>query len=98
MPKKSLSPVPLKFRWQLIIVGISLAAIALSVLFQLTSILSPDLPLWIAIIFGGLPSIFHILLKLLKGDLGADSLAAIALITAVILHQNLAAVFIILML
>jgi heavy metal translocating P-type ATPase len=38
-----------------------------------------------------------IILKLAKGDMGADSLAAIALITAVILHQYLAAVLIILM-
>lgn len=98
MSQKSLPLVPLKFRWQLIIVVISLLAIILSVLFQITPILSPDLPLLIAIIFGGIPSFIYILLKLLKGDLGADALAAIALITAVILHQYLAAVLIILML
>lgn len=98
MSQKSLPSLPLKFRWQLIVVGISLIAIALSVIFHITSISSPDSPLLIAIIFGGIPSFFYILLKLLKGDLGADILAAIALITAVILHQYLAAVLIILML
>lgn len=98
MSKKTLPPVPLKFRWQLIIVGISLAAIVLSILFRITSISSSDLPLLIAIILGGVPSCIYILLKLLKGDLGADSLAAITVITAVILHQYLAAVLIILML
>ncbi len=98
MPQTSLPPVSLKSRWQLIIIVISLAAIALSIIFYITSISSPDFPLLIAIILGGIPSFFHIIFKLLKGDLGADSLAALALITAVILHQYLAAVLIILML
>lgn len=49
-------------------------------------------------IVGGIPSLVMILLKLIKGDLGADSLAAIALITAFFLHQYLAATIIILML
>lgn len=98
MSQKPLSSTPAKLRWQLIIVGISLAAIVLSILFQITSISSPDLPLLMAIILGGIPSCIFILLKLIKGDLGADALAAIAIITAVILHQYLAAVLIILML
>lgn len=98
MAQKSFSFFSFKPRWQLIIVGISLIAIALSFLFQMTAIPSPDFPLFIAIILGGIPSIFYILKKLLNGDLGADALAAIALITAVVLHQYLAAVLIILML
>lgn len=98
MSKKSLPTAPLKFRWQLIIVVISLAAIILSLLFRITLISSPDTPLLIAMVVGGIPSLFHILSKLLKGDLGADLLATIALITAVVLNQYLAAVLIILML
>lgn len=92
------SPASLKLFWQLIIAGISFAAIVISVLFHIFSIVSPDLPLLIAIVLGGIPALFHILFKLFKGDLGADSLAAIAIITAVILHQYLAAVLIIIML
>ena len=88
---------PLKFRWQLIIVAVSLIAIVVSALFYVTSFSSPDLPLLFAIILGGIPVFFHIIFKLLKGDLGADLLAAIALVTAVILNQYLAAVIIILM-
>lgn len=94
---KTLASFPTKFHWQLIVVGISLLAIFLSIIFRITSISSPALPLLIAIIVGGVPSFFQILLKLIKGDLGADSLAAIALITAFILNQYLAAVIIILM-
>lgn len=98
MPKKVLQPIPYKLRWQLIIVIISLIAICISVLFQITSIASSDLPLLIAIILGGVPSCLYILFKLFRGDLGADALAAIAIITAVILHQYLAAVLVIIML
>lgn len=96
MPNKS--PLPVKLKWQLMIVAIALSAIVLSLIFQITSIASPETPLLMAIIFGGVPSIFYILLKLIKRDLGADALAAIALITAVILHEYLAATLIILML
>lgn len=86
-----------KFRWQLVTVAISLIAIFISSIFYVTAIYSSQIPLFIAIIIGGIPSILHIILKILKGDLGADLLAAIALITAVILNQYLAAVIIILM-
>ena len=98
MSNSKLSPnFPIKFRWQLVVTGISLLAIAFSILFQVKPILSPELPLLIVIVVGGIPSVIEILLKLFKGDLGADLLAAIALITAVILNEYLAAVFIILM-
>src|SRR5689334_11736795 len=89
---------PIKFRWQLFIITIALVAIFLSILFRVTVTFSPNAPLLIVIILGGLPSILQIVFKLFKGDLGADSLAAIALITAFILNQYLAAVIIILML
>lgn len=98
MAQKLLPPVSLKLRWQLVIVGITLIAIVLSFIFKIMAVPSPDLPLFIAIVLGGIPSLIYILQKLLKGDLGADALAAIALITAVILGQYLAAVLIILML
>lgn len=87
-----------KLRWQLSIAGISLCAILVSLIFRITSISPPDTPLLIAIILAGIPSLLYILLKLLKGDLGADLLAAIAIISAVFLQEYLAAVLIILML
>ena len=88
---------PIKFYWQLFIISTSLIAIFLSVVFQATTTLSPNMPLLVAILLGGIPSLLQIIVKLAKGDLGADSLAAIAIITAVILNQYLAAVIIILM-
>lgn len=83
--------------YHLIIILISLTGIVLSFVFQYTSTISPNLPLIVAIVLGGIPSIFQIIAKLVKGDLGADSLAAIAIVTAVVLHQYLAAALIILM-
>ncbi len=59
--------------------------------------MSSHIPLLIAIVLGGVPSLIQIIVKLTKGDWGADSLAAIAIVTAVILNQYLAAVIIILM-
>lgn len=94
---KCLLNFPIKFHWQLLTIGISLIAIFLSILFQITQIASPTLPLLIAIIMGGIPSLFQIIKKLVKGDLGADSLAVIAIISAIILNQYLAAVIVILM-
>src|SRR3990172_7673043 len=87
-----------KHLWELVVVGISLFSIVLFILFRVTNIASPNLPLWIAIILCGIPSVLHIIFKLSKGDLGSDLLAAIAIITAVVLNQYLAGVIVILML
>ena len=46
-----------------------------------------NLPLLFLIVIGGTPLFLQIIFKLLKGNLGADSLAAIALITGVILQE-----------
>lgn len=93
-----LSHISFKHLWQLLVVAISLCSIILFMLFSLTRIASPNLPLFIAIIICGIPAIVHIVLKLFRRDLGADLLAAIAIITAIILNQYLAAVILILML
>lgn len=57
-----------------------------------------DVPLIAIIIVGSLPILWEILVKLVKRDLGADILAALALITATVLGEYLAAVLIIIML
>lgn len=55
-------------------------------------------PLWAIIAVGAPPLLWEIIAKAFKLDFGADILAAIALVTAVILHEYMAAVLIILML
>ncbi|MFT6219872.1 MAG: heavy metal translocating P-type ATPase [Rickettsiales bacterium] len=57
-----------------------------------------NIPLLFAILIGGLPLLTQIIVKTIKGDLGADLLAVIALVTAIYLKQFLAADLIVLML
>jgi len=57
-----------------------------------------DLPLVLVMIFGGLPLLLQLAKKLLKGDWGADLLAGIAIVTALLLDELLAASLVILML
>lgn len=98
MQESTLSTIYQKNKLQLILVAVSFIAIVLFIIFQITALAPPNLPLWMAIILAGIPSIFYIFKKLLKGEIGADLLAAIAIITAVIMSQYLAAVIVILML
>lgn len=91
-------------RWQFIIVVASLVAIA----FKAYSYVNPmgliygvpaeDLLLLCVATIGGFPLIIEILLKLLRGQFGADLLAAIAILTALYLEEFLAADLIVLML
>lgn len=60
--------------------------------------LYPIVPLLAALVIGAFPVLWEIIQKMFRRDFGADILAAIALVTAVILHEYLAAVLIIIML
>ncbi|MCX7084329.1 MAG: heavy metal translocating P-type ATPase [Methylococcales bacterium] len=57
-----------------------------------------QIPLFLVLLLGGIPLVFNILSKLLKGDWGADLLAALSIITAVALNEYLAASLVVLML
>ena len=57
-----------------------------------------QLPLLIILTLGGLPLVFKILLKLSRGDLGADLLAGLSIITSIGLHEYLAGSLVVLML
>ena len=103
IPKKQPSQ-PSTLRWHWVLTGASLLAIALhfalpwAKLPPIASVQPDDIPLIAVITLGGIPLIFQILLKLFRGDLGADLLAMLALVTGAWLGQYLAAVLIILML
>ena len=87
----------LKNKWQ---VGISILAIITISIYGLLWVFDypyAQYPLFFLLITAGLPLLLQIFLKLIKGNLGADILAALALITGVILHEYLASAFIILM-
>ncbi len=98
----------LKSKWQEIVAATSLLAMLLHLILKFTlpdhtvpylaALATENLPLTFLMIFGGLPLIYQILAKALKGDLGSDLLAFIGLITAIYLDEYLASALIILML
>ncbi len=93
-----------ELRWQMALVILTLGAISLGLISMFYSlgtlygIPTATLALMIVAVAGGLPLILQILLKLFKGEFGADFLAAIAIITAVYLGEYMAANLIVLML
>lgn len=87
-----------KLRWQVWLVMVCVLAIAVHWGAHLYVPAYQHWPLLIAIGVGGVPLLWQILRKLVAGDFGADILAALALITAVLLAQYIAAVLIIIML
>ncbi len=57
-----------------------------------------DIPLYVALLAGGLPLLLSLGNRLLDGEFGSDFLAAISIVTAVVLHQFLVASIVVLML
>lgn len=88
----------LQFQWQSFIALLSLIAIGIYLILSVLNTTLTNVPLLLLITIGGIPLFLQIFLKLLRGNFGADSLAAIALVTGIILQQYLAASLIILML
>jgi heavy metal translocating P-type ATPase len=82
----------LKTKWHEVTSFLCLVAIALHFAF------SSNLPLFLLITIGGAPLLLQILRKAFKGDLGADILAALGLVTALFLGEYMAATLVVLML
>jgi heavy metal translocating P-type ATPase len=57
-----------------------------------------ELPLLAALLCGGVPLVFDLLVKLLRGEFGSDLLAGISIVTAVLLGEYLAGAIVVLML
>lgn len=57
-----------------------------------------QLPLIAVLVIGGIPLVFKLAVKLVRRDWGADLLAGIAIVTAMLLHEYLAGSLIVLML
>lgn len=87
-----------RLQWQTMMVILSLIAIILFIFLHFYNSSWQNLPLLIVIVLTGIPLLLQIIIKLIQRNFGADLLAAIALITAVILEEYLAATLIILML
>ena len=56
------------------------------------------LPLWIALVVGGIPMVWDLILKVFRREFGADFLGGISVITSVLLGEYLAGTIIVLML
>lgn len=90
-------------KWEISLALASIFAMILHLFLKLSAIEFnqihiSEIPLLIVILIGGIPLSIQIISKALKKDLGADLLAFIGLIVAVILKENLAANLVILML
>lgn len=91
----------MKGLWDHIAVGITAAAIAAHLLLRF-ALHEPawvtSLPLWIAIILCGLPLLYELAVQVWHRQFGADFLAGLSIVTAVLVGELLVAAIIILML
>ncbi len=88
----------LALRWQ---VGLVVASVVALAVYGSMYVYAPSYqhwPLFLVMAGGGIPLLWQIVRKITQGDFGADILAALALVTAVMLAQYMAAVLIIIML
>src|SRR6516165_3646120 len=84
-----------------VIAGLALVAIALHVVLKFALHLPPlafNLPLFGALIVGGIPVLWELLKKLAKRQFGSDLLAGVSIVTAILLRQYLVAAIVVLML
>lgn len=84
-----------------IIAGLLLLAIAAHLIMRFGAQLSPalyNIPLLFALVIGGLPMLYDLLVKLLKLEFGSDLLGGISIVTSVLLGEYLAGSIIVLML
>ena len=57
-----------------------------------------QLPLYLVLLMGGIPLVIKLALKFIRGNFGADLLAGTAIVTSIVLGENLAGCLVILML
>jgi heavy metal translocating P-type ATPase len=84
-----------------IIAGLSLLAIALHLFLRFGREPLPewaDWPLLAALVLGGVPLVFELLVKLFRREFGSDLLAGLSIVTAVLLGEYLAGTLVVLML
>jgi heavy metal translocating P-type ATPase len=89
-----------------IIAGCTVAAIGLSLMLRFS--MKPDgevrglplhqLPLIVILVFGGVPLVFDLLVKILRSEFGSDLLAGISIVTSALLGEYLAGSLVVLML
>lgn len=100
-PLPSSSSVPKASLQQAVIAGLAVLAIAIHVglRFQAdVSVRAAEVPLYLALIFGGMPLVWGLLVKLWNREFGSDLLAGISIVTSILLGEYLAGTLVVLML
>ncbi len=87
-----------KDKWQLLLSIASVTSLVIHYFAKFALKIDENYSLFFVLIVGGIPLLIQIFLKIIKGNLGADLIAFMALILAIYLHENVAGVLIILML
>ena len=87
-----------KDKWQLLLSVASIASLVIHYFAKFALKIDENYSLFFVLIVGGIPLLIQIFLKIIKGNLGADLIAFMALILAIYLQENVAGVLIILML
>ncbi|TWT76451.1 Zinc-transporting ATPase [Planctomycetes bacterium CA13] len=88
-------------RMQLVIALLAVIAIIVHLVLRFSVVPSQtvvNLPLYVALVLGGIPLVWELLVKLVRGEFGSDLLAGISIVTAVILGEYLAGTLVVLML
>lgn len=88
-------------RKQTVIAALAIGAIVLHLVLRFgmsASETAANLPLWAALVLGGVPLTWDLLLKLVRREFGSDLIAGVSVVTAVILGEYLAGTFVVLML
>lgn len=84
----------------LTIAAITMAGIGLHLVLRFvlsSSEVAANVPLWIVLAVGGVPIVGELLGKLLRGQFGADLIAAVSIVTSVIVGEYLAGCIVVLM-
>jgi len=87
--------------WNLVAAGLSLVAIVFYLLSRYLlhyPTAYASIPLWVAIVAGGLPLLRDLIVQMWKRQFGADFLAGLSIVTAALMGQLLVATIIVLML
>jgi heavy metal translocating P-type ATPase len=83
------------------IAALSVAAIVAHLVLRFATHLPPgvyNVPLYFALVFGGLPLVYELLLRVWAREFGSDLLAGMSIVTSVFLEEYLAGTFVVLML
>ncbi|NQV27829.1 MAG: HAD-IC family P-type ATPase, partial [Rhodopirellula sp.] len=88
-------------RKQIYIAGLAVVAIAIHLILRFgtgVEVRTSELPLYVAMLLGGLPLVWDLLIKLVHREFGSDLLAGISIVTSMLLGEYLAGTLVVLML